>query len=99
MSGVMINTAQLRSKADELNAQNVQLKSQIQLLDETEQSLSMMWEGDANTAFHNAFQSDKVQFENFYNAINRYIEALRNTAQRYDEAERRNVDTATTRKY
>lgn len=99
MSSIMINTSQLRSKAEELSSQNAQLKSQIQLLDETEQSLNAMWDGDANTAFHNAFQSDKSQFENFYAAINRYVEALRITAQRWEEAEKLNTDTAINRKY
>ncbi len=99
MSSIMINTSQLRNKAEELSSQNAQLKSQIQLLDETEQSLNAMWDGDANTAFHNAFQSDKSQFDNFYAAINRYIEALQITAQRWDEAERTNTDTAINRKY
>ena len=99
MSSIMVNTSQLRSKAEELRSQNAHLKSQIQLLDETEQSLNAMWDGDANTAFHNAFQSDKSQFDNFYTAINRYIETLQLTAQRWDEVEQRNADTAISRKY
>ena len=45
MSSIMVNTSQLRSKAEELRSQNAQLKSQIQLLDETEHSLNAMWYG------------------------------------------------------
>lgn len=100
MSGIIrISTAELRAKAEEMAAQNAQLKAQIEALSDTEQRLNSMWEGDANAAFHAAFQRDKTQFTNFYNAIQLYIQALQNVATRYAQAESQNVDIATTRTY
>ena len=99
MSEIHVTVSQLKSKAEELSAQNTQLKTQIELLDEIEQNLNAMWEGDANTAFHSAFQRDKVQLTNFYNAIQQYVLVLQNVAARYAQAESQNVDIANTRKY
>lgn len=99
MSQIQVTATQLKAKAEELSAQNTQLKAQIELLDETEQSLNAMWEGEANTAFHNAFQRDKTQLGNFYNAIQQYVQVLQNVAARYAQAESQNVDIANTRKY
>lgn len=99
MSQIQLTSSLLRAKADELSSQNEQLKAQINSLDETEQSLNAMWEGDSNTAFHAAFQSDKVQMSNFYNAIQQYIQVLRAAADRYARAEGQNVEIANTRKY
>jgi WXG100 family type VII secretion target len=98
MSQVQITPAQVRARADELRAQNAQLKAQIELLDETEQSLNTMWEGEARNAFHNAFQTDKTQMTNFYNEIQKYATVLEEMASRYEQAEQLNIETATTRK-
>ena len=54
---------------------------------------------NANTAFHTAFQRDKTQFTNFFNAIQQYIQVLQNVAARYAQAESQNIDIATTRTY
>ena len=97
MPEIQVTTAQLRAKAEELSAQNAQLKAQIERLEETELSLNAMWEGEANTAFHAAFQRDKVQFTNFYQAIQQYIQVLQSVATRYAQAESRNVEIANTR--
>ena len=99
MSQIQVTSAQLRAKAEELSAQNTQLKAQIELLDETEQSLNAMWEGDANTAFHTAFQRDKAQLSNFHAAILQYVQVLQNVAARYAQAESQNVEIANARKY
>ena len=58
-----------------------------------------MWEGEANDAFHNAFTRDKVQMDNFYNAIQQYAAVLDNIAAKYEAAEATNTNTATTRTY
>ena len=99
MSEILVNAAQLKAKAEELSAQNTQLKAQIELLNETEMSLNSMWEGDANVAFHNAFQRDKIQMTNFYNAIQQYVQVLQNTAARYSQTELNNAEIASARKY
>lgn len=99
MSEIQVTSAQLRAKAEELGTQNSQLRAQIEALSDAEQRLNAMWEGDANTAFHTAFQRDKTQFTNFFNAIQQYIQVLQNVAARYAQAESQNVDIATTRTY
>lgn len=99
MPEIQVTVAQLRAKAEELGAQNSQLRAQIEALSESEQRLNSMWEGEANTAFHAAFQRDKTQFTNFFNAIQQYVQVLENVAARYAQAEGQNVDIATTRTY
>lgn len=99
MSEFQITSSQLLAKADELSAKNTQLKAQIELLSETEQALNGMWEGDANTAFHTAFQRDKTQLTNFFNAIQQYVHVLQSVAGRYAQAESQNVDIVNTRNY
>ena len=99
MSEIQVTAAQLRAKAEERGAQNSQLRAQIEALSEAEQRLNSMWVGEANTAFHAAFQRDKTQFTNFFNAIQQYVQVLENVAARYTQAESQNVDIATTRTY
>ncbi len=99
MSETIINSAVIRTQAETLSNLNVQFQSQVNQLRNLEASLNSSWDGDARRAFHNAFESDMVQMDNFYKAINTYVSALMNAAARYEEAERNNVDIATTRSY
>lgn len=99
MSYFSVTSAQLRAKAQELSDQNSQVKAQIDALLQTETSLGSMWEGDAKTAFHNAFMKDKVQMDNFYTAISNYVTVLNSIAQKYEQAEAQNQEIASTRAY
>ncbi len=99
MAEIQVSASQLRAKAEELSSQNIQLRAQIEALSEAEQRLNAMWEGEANIAFHTAFQRDKIQFTNFYNAIQQYVQVLQNVAVRYTQAESQNADIATNRTY
>ena len=76
---------------------NNQFKAAVEALSNQEQSLATMWEGEAQKAFRTAFNNDRQQFDNFYNGIVKYIQALRDAAQKYDEAEAKNLSTAQTR--
>ena len=96
---ITVNTATLKSKAQELRNQNKSLRTQIENLKTQESSLNSMWEGDANTAFHSAFTRDAEQMNNFYNAIERYATALEEIASQYDAAEQANQSIATKRNY
>ncbi len=98
-NSITVTTSQLRSKAGELRAKNGSLKTQITNLQTEEASLSSMWDGDANTAFHTAFSNDINQMNNFYTAIENYCRALENIAIQYDKAESTNQSTASTRTY
>lgn len=98
-NNITVNTTTMRSKASELKSANGQLKTQIGNLTTEEEALNSMWDGDANTAFHNAFQKDIAQMNNFYNAIEKYCSALEEIAGKYDSTEQSNQSIASTRKY
>ena len=99
MAEFNVTINQLTSKADELEQLNQTFDSMIKTLQETEAALGAMWEGEAKKGFHTAFSNDMVQLRNFYNAIIAYINALRQAIAKYIEAENKNVETASTRKY
>ncbi len=96
---VTVNTGTLKQKAEELKNYNSSLKTKIEELSSTENSLNSMWEGEANDAFHSAFTRDIIQMNNFYNAIERYVTVLNETAARYESAESANTNIATQRNY
>ena len=96
---ITVNTATLRSKAEELKGLNQNFKTQVENLKTQETSLSSMWQGDANTEFHNAFQKDVTQMDNFYHAIQHYVTTLNEIAQKYDATEAKNHQLASARKY
>ena len=87
MASITVTPETLESKAMELEELNKRLKSQIDTLEMQEQSLNGMWEGEGHDAFHKAFNNDKIQMTNFYNAIAQFVTALRNAAIRYRNAE------------
>ena len=89
---IQVTTATLKNKANEF-------KSQVENLKSAESSLNGMWEGEAKTAFHKAFTQDITQMHNFYNAIEQYVQKLDQIATAYEQAEKKNIATATTRKY
>lgn len=99
MATFRVTTNELKTKAEELRSLNAQFKNEVGNMETLEGSLSGMWEGEAKDAFHNAFSSDKVQMDNFYNAIELYIQRLETAAVKYAQAEATNVEIASTRKY
>ena len=96
---IQVTTATLKNKANELKSLNSKFKSQVENLKSAESSLNGMWEGEAKTAFHKAFTQDITQMHNFYNAIEQYVQKLDQIATAYEQAEKKNISTATTRKY
>jgi len=99
MAEFNVTLSQLTSKADELEQLNATFDSMIKTLQETEASLGSMWEGEAKKGFHTAFTNDMTQLRNFYNAVVAYINALRQAIAKYVEAENKNVEIASIRKY
>ncbi len=99
MSYFQVTSSQLRAKAEELRGLNSNFKTATGELEELEGTLGTQWEGEAKNAFHQAFSKDKVQMDNFYNAIERYVEVLEDIAAKYEAAENRNTQTATERSY
>jgi WXG100 family type VII secretion target len=99
MAEFQVTAQQLRTKAGELRDMNSKLKGYIEELVEKEANLATMWEGEAQQAFRNAFQQDKGQMDNFYNAIEQYASALEAIAAKYEQAESTNYNTASSRSY
>lgn len=99
MGQIQVTSATLKSKADQLKQYNKQFKNNVKQLESAEGSLNSMWDGPANDAFHKAFHNDKVQMDNFYNAIEAYVNALLKIAAQYQKAENQNVTTANKRTY
>lgn len=99
MATMMISSSLLNARAQELDDLNNQFKTQVSALEEKEQALKAMYEGDAATAFHNAFSRDKIQMDNFFNCIARYAQVLREIAAKLEQTESQNQSIATTRSY
>lgn len=99
MALIKVTASQLRTQAEQLKALNTRFKETTGKLQDTEVALKAMWDGEANEAFHRAFTSDKVQMDNFYNAVELYVVKLQNIAQKYEQAERTNTNIGNTRTY
>ena len=96
---IRVTASELISKANQLKEFNQQFKGCITDLESTEAALGNMWEGEANDAFRTAFNNDKVQMTNFYNAIEMYVYRLLEIAAKYQQAEATNKDIASNRTY
>lgn len=99
MPEIKVTAAQLRSKAQTLSQLNASLLTQINMLQQSEATVSSMWDGEAKTAFHNAFTHDKREMMDFKQAIDKYVQALEQIAQKYERAEQQNTQTAASRTY
>lgn len=99
MATMMVSSQALLTRAQELEDLNNQFKTQTSALEEKEQALKGMYEGDAATEFHNAFSRDKIQMDNFFNCIARYAQVLREIASNIERAEAENKSVAATRSY
>ena len=99
MSFFQVTSTELRTKAEELKGLNQKFVNEMENLVSSENTLKAIWEGEANEAFSREFQRDIVQLQNFKEVVNQYSEALLVIAQKYEEAESRNVSLAGSRAY
>lgn len=99
MSDFVVSVSDLKAKVDTLRQLNAQFKSQVGELEATEMNLQGMWEGEAKNTFDLMFKSDKIQMDNFYNAVEVYAQRLESIAARYAQAESTNVEIASERTY
>nr|WP_300167677.1 WXG100 family type VII secretion target [uncultured Flavonifractor sp.] len=99
MSQFTVTFQQLKSAIDTLTQLNSDFKTATSNLESTEGQLCSMWEGQARDTFDAAFKRDKTQMDNFYNAIQVYIQVLQENLARYQQAEAENTEIASTRKY
>lgn len=99
MSKYTVTASEMQTAINELNSANNEFKSRVNELEAEQQNLASMWQGDANTAFNNAFQNDKSQWTTFANLIDQYVETLGSILQIYQNAEGTNTETARNRSY
>ena len=97
MALIRVTASQVRSTAEQLRTFNQNFNNQVNNLVSAEGTLNSMWDGQANDAFHAAFESDKNYMTEFYNLINRYCEALDNIAVEYERAEAKAAEIASKR--
>ena len=95
---IRVTTAELRKRANDLEALNESFKREVQGLRDDENQLSVSYEGEAQRKFHQAFMTDASKFDSFYELIRRFIQQLRTDADTYDRVERENLNIASTRK-
>lgn len=97
-SKIRVTPAQLKQTAEELRNLNTKFKNEVSSMNDSELRLATMYEGEAQKAFHNQFQTDRNKFETFYVGIEKYVQRLIDAADAYAKAENQNINTAQTRK-
>ncbi len=98
MAQIKVTFQQLKDKASDLERLNRSFRDEVENMNNLEHTVSACWEGEARDAFHQAYSDDRTKFEAFAICIDKYVLALREAAQEYEAAERRNVSTGKTRK-
>lgn len=98
MAEIRVTPSELRAKADTLEGLNRQYRQEVEKMVGYEADLASMWEGEAQRAFRSAFNTDREKMERFAQNIDQYILALREDAQKYEEAEQKSASIASTRK-
>lgn len=99
MSKFQVTQAEMQAAIRDLQSNNNEFKNRVADLLAKQQELAGQWQGDANTAFNNAFNNDKGQWDTFATLIDQYVEALQTIQQTYVQAEEANKGTATSRTY
>lgn len=98
MAEIKVTPSELKSKAEMLRAYVAKFRAEVQNMVSYEAQLASMWEGDAQKAFRNAFNTDRQKMDRFAANIDLYIRALEDDAQKYEQAESTATGIATTRK-
>lgn len=99
MSMFNVTASELRSAISALQEDNSQFRNRLTELYNSQQELASQWQGDANTAFNNAFNSDKGQWDSFAGLVDQYVNTLQEILNTYETAETTNTSTAQTRTY
>lgn len=94
MAEFIVTAQEVRNKAAELRKINEQYKTTVENLKAEAARLNGMWEGEAHDTFEANFKNDSIRMDNFYTAIQDYCVKLDEIAVNYNNAEARNVATA-----
>lgn len=99
MSRFSVTAAELNNAVSTLVEDNNQFRSRVSDLMNCANELASMWQGEANSQFNNALNTDSERWAEFAALIDQYSEALRTIITTYANAEEANISTATTRSY
>ena len=99
MSKFSVNASELNNTVSTLVEDNNQFRARVNDLMTCANELATMWQGEANTRFNTALNSDQERWAEFAALIDQYAEALQQILQTYATAEEQNSSTATTRSY
>lgn len=87
MEKMIIDTAAMRSTADEFETEIGQWHGLVEQIWEAMSELDAMWDGDANTAFNALIAEDKPKFMQLERMMEDYKSAIKTAADRYETAE------------
>jgi len=87
MPKINVTISELNNTANALEEMNRLFIGRVAELENLEHELNSMWQGEANDAFRNAFESDHTQWAEFAVIIQHYVNSLRNIAEQYSQAE------------
>lgn len=99
MGYIEVTSTEVRQRASALQELNGQFRNRATELETKEQSLCGMWEGEAKTVFHREFMKDRQQMNAFSQLIEQYVQVMMDIAAKYEEAERRASELASSRRY
>lgn len=99
MSFYQISSKELRTKSAELLTLSDRFETEKQSLISYENTLNSMWQGEANIKFHQAFLRDSGQMDAFRKVIDSYARMMITIAERYELAEAKNLNIASSRTY
>ena len=97
MAEIKVTTQKLRDTSTDLQAKKDDIAKRLDELNELEQRLGSMWEGQAKESFHAAFMQTHSNCKNFLEAVKAFIVKLDETASKYDSNEARAVEAASKR--
>lgn len=89
MAGRMIevNTSTLKSDVSTIMGEINGLRRDIQMLRDTANQLSAMWDGNAKAAFMTAVQDDICRMEELVKALEKFAEKTDSSRTEYDKCE------------
>lgn len=87
MAEIKVTPSVLRNNAEELQNEAKNLSQKMDELQDRENQLSTMWQGDAKDSFHEAFMTSYNECQPFFQELQRFIAKLEETAEKYEKVE------------
>lgn len=97
MAEIRVTPSVLKSKAEELQSGLKSLSQKMDELQQRENQLSGMWQGEAKESFHNAFMTSYNECQPFFEELQKFIAKLVETAEQYERAEQEAASRAQSR--